>query len=76
MDLKCANAKNEATYVSMNHPYALQYVQGGSDQSNKKKVIQFTLIFMLFSKGKPMVNYEDFKPLYDFLKLKKNPKKH
>ncbi len=23
-----------------------------------------------------MTNYEDFRPLYDFLKLKNNPKKH
>jgi hypothetical protein len=23
MDLKCAHAKNQATYVSMNHPYVL-----------------------------------------------------
>jgi hypothetical protein len=31
---------------------------------------------MLLSKGKPMTNYEDFRPLYDFLKWKNNPKKH
>jgi hypothetical protein len=53
MDLKCAHAKNEATYVSMNHPSILQQVQGGSDQDNKKKVIQFASIFMLFNKRNP-----------------------
>jgi hypothetical protein len=33
-------------------------------------------ICMLLDKRKPMTNYEDFKTLYDFLKLKNNPKKH
>lgn len=31
---------------------------------------------MLFSKGKPMTNYEDFRHLYDFLKFKSNMMKH
>jgi hypothetical protein len=30
---------------------------------------------MLLDKRKPMINYEDFRTLYDFLKLKNNPKK-
>jgi len=53
MDLKCAHAKNETTYVLMNHPSILQQIQGGSDQNNKKKVIQFASIFMLFNKENP-----------------------
>ncbi len=31
---------------------------------------------MLLNKSKPMTNYEDLKPFYEFLKLKNNPKKH
>jgi hypothetical protein len=42
----------------------------------QKKVDTICIYFMLFNKGKPMVDYEDFKPLFSFLKLKKNPKKH
>ncbi len=53
MDLKCAHAKNETTYVLMNHPSILQQIQGGNDQNNKKKVIQFASIFMLFNKENP-----------------------
>ncbi len=53
MDLKCALAKNEATYVPMNHPSILQQVQVGNNQDNKKKVIQFASIFMLFNKRNP-----------------------
>ncbi len=74
MDLKCAHAKNETAYVLMNHPFILQQAEGGNDQNNKKKVIQ--LIFMLFNKKEPMIDHEDSKPLYDFLKLKSNLKKH
>lgn len=31
---------------------------------------------MLLNKRKPMSNYEDFKPLFSFLNLKNNLKKH
>lgn len=31
---------------------------------------------MLFNKGKLMIDYKDFKPLFNFFKLKNNPKKH
>jgi hypothetical protein len=30
----------------------------------------------MLDKREPMTNYEDFRTLYDFLKLKNNPKKH
>jgi hypothetical protein len=43
---------------------------------DKKKLVQFTSIFSLLSKGKPMIDYEDFKPLFEFLKLRSIPKKH
>jgi hypothetical protein len=46
MDLECAHAKNEATYVSMNHPSILQQVQGGNDQDNKKKVVHQFLCYL------------------------------
>jgi hypothetical protein len=63
-------------HVSMNWHSILEQVQGGGEQNNKIKLIQFAFIFMLFNKGKPMVDYEGFKPLFSFLKLKKHPKKH
>jgi len=52
----------------------LEQVQGGVEQDIKVKVIQFAFVFMLFNKGKPMSKYEDFKPLFNFLKLKNNLK--
>jgi len=32
------------------------------------KFIKFFIAFNLLSKGKPMTNYEDFKPLFEFSK--------
>jgi hypothetical protein len=31
---------------------------------------------MLPNKGNPIINYENYKPLFNFLKLKNNPNKH
>ncbi len=56
---------------SMNWPFILEQIQGGGEQNNKRKVMQITSIFMLLNKGKRMVDYEYFKPLFSFLKLKK-----
>jgi hypothetical protein len=43
---------------------------------DKQKLVQFITIFNLLNKNKPMINYKYFKPLYEFLKLWSNPKKH
>jgi hypothetical protein len=39
MDVKCAHAKNERKFVSMNRPSILEQVQGGFEGENKRKVI-------------------------------------
>jgi len=43
---------------------------------DKKKFVQFAFILSLLGKGKLMIDYEDFKPLFKFLKLRFIPKKH
>ncbi len=47
----------------------------GQTIEDKQKLIQFASILNLLNKGKPMTNYEDFQPLYKFLKLWSDPKK-
>ncbi len=42
---------------------------------DKGKLVQLTIVFSLFSKGKSMTNYEGFQPSYEFLKFRSNPKK-
>jgi hypothetical protein len=39
----------------------------------QKKGDTFCIFFMLFNKGKLMIDYENFRPLFNFLKMKKNP---
>lgn len=39
VDVKCAHAKIETKFVSMNRPSILEQVQGGFEGENKKKVI-------------------------------------
>jgi hypothetical protein len=76
MDPKCVHAKNETSYILMTWPFILERVQGWVEQNIKRKVIQFAFFLMLFNKGKPMTKYEDFKPLFSFLKLKNNLKNY
>jgi hypothetical protein len=66
----------KTTYISVNRPSILEWVQGWGEWNNKIKVIKFASIFMLLSKGKPMTNYEDFKTLFSFLKFKNNLEKY
>jgi len=43
---------------------------------DKSKLVQFAFIFSLLSKGKSMIDYENFKPLFEFLKFQSIPEKH
>ncbi len=52
----------------------LQQLNSGQVVKDKWKFVQFATIFKLLNKGKPMINYEDFQPLYEFLKFQSNPK--
>jgi hypothetical protein len=47
-----------------------------SGKAMEDKRIQFAYVFSLLSKIKPITSYEDFQPLFEFLKNKSNPKKH
>ncbi len=42
----------------------------------KKKIVQFVAIFHLLKHGRPMINFEHMKGLYDFLKIHHMPRKH
>ncbi len=69
---------NETTYVSMSHPIVLRIIKGENDQNNRQKVIQFASIQLnvtYYMKTNDQ-RHEDFKPLFEFLKLKNNPNKY
>ncbi len=60
--------------VQLSITIVLQQLNSGQAMEDKWKFVQFANIFNLLNKGKPMINYEDFQPLYEFLKFRSNPK--
>ncbi len=48
-------------------------MSSGQIIKDKWKLVQF-VDFMLLNKSKPMINYEDFQSLYEFLKIQFNLK--
>ncbi len=75
MDPKCGHAKNEIVHVQLLITIVLQHLCFGQAMENKQKLVQFTSIFTLLSKCKPMIDYEDFQPLFKFLKIQYVPRK-
>ncbi len=61
--------KNEISYAQFFTMTILQELNNGQTMEDKQKLVQFITIFSLLNKDKPMINYKDFKPLYEFLKL-------
>ncbi len=42
----------------------------------RRKLIQFVTLFHTYKHGRPMLEYEAHKDLFDFLNFKENPKMH
>ncbi len=53
VDVKCAHAKNETKFVSINHPFVFEQIQSGFEGKNKMKVIQFAYISCFLPKESP-----------------------
>ncbi len=56
-------------YVYISTTIILRWLNRVQIMEDKRKFIEFASILNLLSKGKPIINYEDFQPLYEFLKL-------
>ncbi len=73
--MKCAHVKNEVQYVAMKHVFVIDQLQFSFVSENKKNLIQFTSIFLLLNKGRSLIDYKNFKYLFDFFEVEKEPKK-
>ncbi len=51
-------------------------VAHGVARENARKVVQFAIVLHLLQQGCPMLEYEILKPLFKFLQVLKNSKKH
>jgi hypothetical protein len=69
VDPKCGQAKNKIAYAQLSTTIIFQQFDLGQAMENKRRLVHFASIFSLLSKGKPMINHEDFKHLFKFLKF-------
>ncbi len=72
----CKHAKNEAAYASMGKESLLQLIVNGVVGGKCKKLVQFATLFHTLQHGKPMLEYNAHKELFDILNLENNPKMH
>lgn len=70
-----AHVKNEHTYFAFGKDSILQQVIA-SISIEKKKLVQFTLLFHLLSHDRPMIDYKESQKLFAQLKVPNTPKKH
>ncbi len=69
MDPKCMHVKNEISCVQLFTNTILQQLSSGQAMDDKRKLVQFAYVVSLLSKIKPITIYEDFQPLFEFLKF-------
>ncbi len=69
------HAKNYKLLGFCNHGNVVTQLANGMAEENQRKV-QFVTILHLLQQGSPMQEYEAIKPLYEFLAIPKNNKKH
>ncbi len=72
----CKHARNEISYAWKGREFALQKVINGVVGEKCQKLIQFATLFHHLKHGRPMLEYETHKELFDFLNLEENPKMH
>jgi hypothetical protein len=73
MDAKFGHAKIEIACAQLLITTIFQQLNLSDVMENKQKLIQFAIVFNLLTKGKPMINYENFKPLFKFLNFNLSP---
>jgi hypothetical protein len=72
----CKHVKNGTTYACKGRESVLQQVANGVVGGKCRNVFQFATLFHTLKHGRPMLQYEAHKELFDFLNLEKNPKMH
>ncbi len=72
----CRHAKNQKLFASHGHESIATQVTHGVARKNAKKVVNFVIVLHLLQQGCPMLEYVTLKPLFKFLQVLKNNKKH
>ncbi len=70
MFINSQHAKNEWLWTSKGENIIVEMVANSSEASEKKpKFVQFVAIFLLLKLGKPLIDFESMKELFDILKV-------
>ncbi len=70
------HSRNHAAYVFKGKNIILQQASNGLVGEKHRKLVQFATLFHTLKHGRPMLEYEVHKDLFDFLNFDKNPKMH
>jgi hypothetical protein len=70
------HAKNHKLIASCSHGNVTTQFANGVVGNNQRKVVQFAIVLHLLQQGCPTHEYETIRPLYEFLVVPKNSKKH
>ncbi len=72
----CQQSSNQTSYVSKRREFVLEQMINGLVGKKCKKLAQFATLFHTLKHGRPMLEYEVHKDLFDFVNLEENPKMH
>jgi hypothetical protein len=70
------HSRSQATYAYKGREFILQQVYNGLVGEKHKRLVQFAKLFHTLKHGKPMLEYEAHKDLFDFLNFEESPKMH
>jgi hypothetical protein len=77
MSIDSKHAKNKWLWASKGRNTIVKMVcVGGTAIHNKCKFIQFVVIFWILKLGRPFIDFEEMKELFEFFKVKSTPHKH
>jgi hypothetical protein len=70
------HAKNQNLFNFYNHESVVAQVANGMARKKVRKLMQFATILHFLQQGHSMLQYETMKPLFEFITIPKNNKKH
>ncbi len=70
----CKHARNEVAYASMDKELVLQLIANRVVGGKCKNLMPFFILFHTLQHGKPMLEYDAHKEIFDSLNLENNPK--
>lgn len=67
---RLCHAKNEQCYIAINRPSVLDHLQADVPFEQRRKYVQFLVIYHLLANGHPIIDYESLRNLFQLLKVK------